>query len=183
MEDGLANLNLLDEDTFLEDALVVDNQYRYSLVGHCLTDSMVHFPSLRNTMVDLWHPIGGIYIVVLRDRRYLFQFFNDVDKGGVLMGAPWFFNNHLLILSKTSPVENPMLVPLFASEFWVQIHDLSPGLMSEPMAKQFGNFLGFFLEYDTSIPTMGVQKYMRIRVKLDVNQPLKRRKKIIVDAD
>ncbi|MFQ6668335.1 hypothetical protein Gotur_034014 [Gossypium turneri] len=37
--------------------------------------------------------------------------------------------------------EDPLLVSLYLSEFWVQIHDLSPGLMTETMAKQFGDFL------------------------------------------
>lgn len=59
MEDELTNLNLLDEerDAFREEASVVDNEYKFCLVGRCLTDSVVHFSSLRNTMVDLWHLI------------------------------------------------------------------------------------------------------------------------------
>ncbi|MBA0867436.1 hypothetical protein Goshw_030351, partial [Gossypium schwendimanii] len=44
------------------------------------------------------------------------------------------------------------------------------------MAKQFGDFLSQFLEYDTSISTMGIQKFMRIRIHLDVTIPLKRKK-------
>lgn len=64
-------------------------------------DSVVHFPSLRNTMVDLWHPIGGICITDLGDKRYIFQFFHEVDVQRVFSGSPWFFNNHLLILSFT----------------------------------------------------------------------------------
>ncbi|MBA0625137.1 hypothetical protein Godav_010374, partial [Gossypium davidsonii] len=45
------------------------------------------------------------------------------------------------------------------------------GLMTETMAKQFGDFLGQFLENDTSISTMGIQKFMRIRIRLDVTIP------------
>lgn len=55
--------------------------------------------------------------------------------------------------------------------------------MSESMAKQFGNFLGSFLEYDFDVPTLGLQKYMRIKVELDVNQQLKRREKIIIGTN
>ncbi|KAK5783716.1 hypothetical protein PVK06_038229 [Gossypium arboreum] len=46
------------------------------------------------------------------------------------------------------------------------------------MAKQFGNFLGQFLEYDTSIPTMGIKKFMHIRIRLNVTILLKRKKKV-----
>ncbi|MBA0660680.1 hypothetical protein Goklo_012657, partial [Gossypium klotzschianum] len=67
--------------------------------------------------------------------------------------------------------ENPLLILLSLSKIWVQIHDLPPGLMTETMAKQFGDFLGQFLENDTSISTMGIQKFMRIRIRLDVTIP------------
>lgn len=76
-----------------------------------------------------------------------------------------------------------MTIPLSSLEFWVQIHDLPPGLMSATMTMQFGNFLGTFIEYDTTMPTLGIQNFLRIKVKVDVNQPLKRRKKIIIGND
>ncbi|MBA0818291.1 hypothetical protein Gohar_003646 [Gossypium harknessii] len=79
--------------------------------------------------------------------------------------------------------EDPLLVSLYLSGFWVQIHDLSPGLMTETMAKQFGDFLGQFFEYHTSIPTMGIKKFMRIRIHLDVTIMLKRKKKIQIGKD
>ncbi|MBA0642824.1 hypothetical protein Goklo_027165 [Gossypium klotzschianum] len=130
MEEELANLNLIDEeeDAFHEEGAVVDQKYQFSLVGRCLTNSVVHFPSLRN-------------------------------RGNLL------------------------LVPLSLSEFWVQIHGLPPGLMTETMAKQFGDFLGQFLEYDTTILTMGIQKFMRIRIRFDVTILLKRNKKILIGKD
>lgn len=59
MEDVLANLRLVDdeEEAIHEDGTAVENFSQLCLVGRCLTDSVVHFPSLRNTMADLWHPI------------------------------------------------------------------------------------------------------------------------------
>lgn len=125
--------------------------------------------------------ISGLFLVILfadmGDKRYLFQFFNNVNKDRVLFGAPWFFNNHLLILNKICPRENPMSVSLSYFDYWVQVHDLPTGLMSSHMANQFGDFLGIFIEYDTTVPMIGVKTYMRIKIKLDVGSPLKRRKK------
>lgn len=103
MEDDLANLRLRDEkeEAFQEEATVGDQDYRICLVAHCLTDSVVHFPSLRNTMADLWHLIGGICISNLDDKRYLFQFFHEINMQIVISGTHWFFSNHLLIPSFT----------------------------------------------------------------------------------
>ncbi|KAG8503785.1 hypothetical protein CXB51_001923 [Gossypium anomalum] len=141
MDANLANLRLLDEEeeAFQEDSALVDQNHQFCLVGRCLTNSVVNFPSLHNTMADLWHPIGGICITDL----------------GVLKR------------------EDPSTILLNFTEFWVQVHDLLAWLMFETMAKQFGDFWGKFLEYDSAIPTLGFQKFMRIRVCLDVYVPLK----------
>ncbi|MBA0574714.1 hypothetical protein Golob_006998, partial [Gossypium lobatum] len=155
MEDAMANLKLLDdeEEAIHEVEGAVSIAYQFCLAGRCLTDSVVYFPSLRNTMADLCHPIRGICITELGEKRYLFQFFN---KG-----------------------ENPVVIELKFTEFWIQVHDLPPRSMNESMAKQFGNFCGRFIEYDTSIPTLGTQTFLRIRVCLDVTAPLKRKKKVL----
>ncbi|MBA0556852.1 hypothetical protein Golob_026922, partial [Gossypium lobatum] len=81
MEDAMANMKLLDdeEEAIHEVEGSVSVAYQFCLVGRCLTDSVVHFPSLRNTMADLWHSIGGICITELGEKRYLFQFFNEID--------------------------------------------------------------------------------------------------------
>ncbi|MBA0798435.1 hypothetical protein Gohar_009027 [Gossypium harknessii] len=50
-----------------EDA--VDEDFRLCLVGRVLTDSVVHFPSMRNTLTDLWHSLGGISIMDIALRR------------------------------------------------------------------------------------------------------------------
>ncbi|MBA0706332.1 hypothetical protein Golax_018449, partial [Gossypium laxum] len=102
MENDLANLTLTDEEeeAFVEDATVVDQNLNLCLVGRCLTDSIVHFPSLRNTMADLWHPLRGICISDLGDRRVLFQFYHEVDIQRVLVGTPWFFNKHLIVFHR-----------------------------------------------------------------------------------
>ncbi|MBA0670775.1 hypothetical protein Goklo_024329, partial [Gossypium klotzschianum] len=84
-----------------------------------------------------------------------------VDIERVVAGIPWFFNNHLLILQKVPVGVNPAAMELNHSEFWIQVHELPPGLMSVAMAKQFGDFCGKFVD-------------------LNIVAPLKRKKKVLV---
>ncbi|MBA0830512.1 hypothetical protein Goarm_015043 [Gossypium armourianum] len=65
-----------------------------------------------------------------------------------------------------------MVVPLFWSNFLVQVHELPTGLMSETMARQFGDFLGQLLEYDMKSLNKGYGGYMRIR-NIDPNRDLR----------
>ncbi|KAH1091112.1 hypothetical protein J1N35_018369 [Gossypium stocksii] len=51
------------------------------------------------------------------------------------------------------------------------------------MARQFGNFLGEIVDYDSAILVSGFKHFMRIPVRLDVTSPLKRRKKIQIGVD
>ncbi|KAK5819696.1 hypothetical protein PVK06_024719 [Gossypium arboreum] len=119
MEDELANLSLLDkeEEAFQKDAVVIEQSFQFSLVGRCVTDSVVNFPAPRNTMAALWHPIGGICIADLGNKRYLFQFFNEVDVQRVMASTPWFFNSHLVLLHRIQKGENPSVLLLIFSEF------------------------------------------------------------------
>ncbi|MBA0765731.1 hypothetical protein Gotri_014884 [Gossypium trilobum] len=177
MVDDLANLRLSneEEDAFQEDAKEMERDIKFSLVETCLTNSVLHFSSFRNTIADLWHPIGGITITNIGEKRYSFKFFHTVDMNKVLKGLPWFFNNHLL-LHKRKMKEDPLTVLLNYVVFWIQIHDLPSGLMLETMAKHFG----VFMEYDMRILSLRLLWYMRIKVRLDVRLAPKLREKVQV---
>lgn len=71
-----------------------------------------------------------------------------------------------------------MNVPLVEVDFWIQIHGLPVGYMSEAVGKQLGNFFGMFLQYDANNNSSIWRECMRLRIRLDVHKPLKRKKKI-----
>ncbi|MBA0833960.1 hypothetical protein Goarm_006364 [Gossypium armourianum] len=96
IENDLANLSLEEEEDegmqFETEARPQKSPYDLCLVGCCLTTSVVHSTTTKNTMANLWHPLGGIQISNLGEKRYLFRFFYEVDveqrleKGKALMG-------------------------------------------------------------------------------------------------
>lgn len=51
--------------------------------------------------------------------------------------------------------------------------------MLETVGKQLGNFFGEFLEYDTKNSSSIWRDCMRVRIRLDVRKPIKRKKKIV----
>lgn len=97
----------------------------------------------------------------------------------VLNGSPWTFNNHLLIIHKLQRGEDPLMIPLIHSPSWVQIHDVPNGFVSENLAIQMGNSIGEFTEYDGSNMGIECRNFMRIRVKIDIRRPLKRKKQVM----
>lgn len=73
---------------------------------------------------------------------------------------------------------DPLRLQLWFLNMWIQIHDLPNGFMSEAVGKQLGNFFGEFLLYDNKNNSSIWRECMRIKIRIDVRKPLKRKKKI-----
>lgn len=120
----------------------------------------------------------GITIKDIKPGLFLFQFFHADDMQWVRSGGPWSFDNALLVLNIVKPGEDPTSVSLTDIDFWIQIHDLPVGYMSEVVGKQLGNFFGTFLEYDANNNSSIWREFMRLKIRMDVRKPLRRKKKI-----
>ncbi|KAL8127116.1 hypothetical protein AgCh_014146 [Apium graveolens] len=96
----------------------------------------------------------------------------------VINGGSWTFDNAMLCLDVIPQGVDPLKVPLWFLNIWIQIHDLPSGFMSETVGLQLGNFFGEFLLYDAKNNTSIWKECMRIKIKIDVRKPLKRNKKI-----
>lgn len=97
----------------------------------------------------------------------------------VLKGGPWSFDSAIMVMEEVPKGEDPLNVPLWHVNMWIQIFDLPSGFMSEIVGKQLGDFIGRFIEYDSKNNSSIWREFMRIRVRLDVRHPLKRKKKIV----
>ncbi|GMI79786.1 hypothetical protein HRI_001647900 [Hibiscus trionum] len=187
VEEVLAELSIEEEEE--ESALVVGIEsaiepisFEFCFVGSFFTSSTVNFTSMKATLANVWHPIGGIAISELREGRYLFRFYNSVDADRVEVDGPWYFNFHLLVMHRLVQNEEPMAVPLNTVDFWIRVNDLPNGFVSEAVAKKIGDFIGGFLEYDSNSVSLGLKGCMRIRVRVALHKSLKRRKKILLPS-
>ena len=95
-------------------------------------------------------------------------------------GGPWIYENMYILLHRLMLNEAPAVVPLNSLDFRVQIHNLPIGFTSTQVRKQFGDFVGKFIQYDKTNNTRFEASYMRVKVRIYVSQPLKRWKKILL---
>ncbi|KAH1080472.1 hypothetical protein J1N35_020233 [Gossypium stocksii] len=123
----------------------------------CQTYSDSSFPIYANNFSEFLAPFG--------------RGFNDANLDRVIDGALWMFNNHLLVFHKLRDGEGPL---------GIQVHDLPDSLISKTIAKQISDFIGRFIDYNAKSITNGVRSHMRIRVRMNVRQPFKRRKKLVL---
>lgn len=177
MEENLKHLSINDEK---EEVVPVKNSrdvpmvtFDFCIVGMFLTYNSINFQNIKFSLADLWHPIGGVAIMKLEAKRYLFYFFNSVDFEWIVGGGPWLFNIFLLVWKEIQGNENSLHIPLTHFDFWIWVKDLPPGYYNETMAKLAGNFVGAFKEYDTRIVSAMKNYPMRVKVSLDIILPLK----------
>lgn len=125
------------------------NRFELCLVGRFLTEKNINVRAMKSKLADLWKPAMGISIKDLKPGLFLFQFYHKDDMSWVMNNGPWTFDNALLVSNVVKAGEDPVKVSLVEVDFWIQIHDLPIGYMTEVVGKQLGNFFGVFLQYDT----------------------------------
>lgn len=134
MEKDLAALSLNNQEDELEEVqkqikVLIEGEDLW-LVGCFLKVSVIHFPVIRSTLVNLWHPVRGIEILDIGEKRFLFRFFHWMDLDRVLKRASWTFNNHLLVFHRFLKGDVPLKVPLVTIPFWIQVHEVPSGFFS-----------------------------------------------------
>lgn len=182
INEQLADLTVEDEENedliFEGDIEEEVNKYDLCLVGRFLTEKNINNRAMKTKIADIWKPTMGINIKELESGIYLFQFYHKEDKAWVMNGGPWNFDNAMLLVEPIPVGEDPLKVPLWWLNIWIQIHGLPSGFMSEAVGRQLGNFFGEFISYDPKNDSSIWRECMRIKIRLDVRKPLKRKKKI-----
>lgn len=175
-DDEEASLEILETETDNNPGTDVD--LRWAAVGRFLADKSIKVEVMQQVLASVWCPVKGVYLKVLENNLFIFQFFHEKDIQRILCEGPWAFENATLVLKKLNDGDQSAVVELNRVDFWIQVHDVPCGLMTKGVAEQIGNSLGVFVENDPNNFGGNWRSYMRIRVGLDTNQPLRRRLKL-----
>ncbi|XP_061999477.1 uncharacterized protein LOC133716839 [Rosa rugosa] len=166
-----------------EEAVNVGPQ-RWFIVCELLTPKPFRVESLINTMKGLWIPKsdppdrGRIVATQLGDGRMLFAFKREADLKWAIKGCPWSFDKALLAVAVTDGREDPSRVSLNTQYFWIRIRGLPPVYLEEKLLDNTGRLLGQAIgDFVRAVKGCGVTclgEYLRIRVGVSVEAPLKR---------
>ncbi|XP_074346890.1 uncharacterized protein LOC141685700 [Apium graveolens] len=179
LEEMYENLSFEEEEGVLFDEREGGcQQNTYILVGSFLTVKNINFMAMQSMMASLWIPREGVEIHDLGNHRYSFVFFHSLDIQKVIDGGPWSFESNPLVYHRLRAMEDANLVPLNKMEIWVQVHDLPSGMVSEKILDSIGSQVGDVIKLDPTDTNGMWKQYMRIRVALNIEKPLKRRIKL-----
>ncbi|CAH9102313.1 unnamed protein product [Cuscuta europaea] len=91
----------------------------------------------------------------------------------VIEDGPWLFEHDLILLKAVQPDDILESMNLFEASFWVQVHNAPIKFRNLRSARKIGNFVGSFIKFEMNQFGGKQSSYLRIRVCLDVRQPLK----------
>ncbi|TVU24351.1 hypothetical protein EJB05_26783, partial [Eragrostis curvula] len=95
------------------------------------------------------------------------------DYNFVLRGGPWIHKGDALIVVPYDGKTRPSEVDLDVIPIWVQVYDLPGVMLNKDMGKALGEKLGKFIEVHLDDGDIAAGKFMRIKVALPLNKPLK----------
>ncbi|XP_050207905.1 uncharacterized protein LOC126657281 [Mercurialis annua] len=176
-----------DDEIILQDPLDVEAKVRtlYCLSGKLLTTKTINVEAMRRTFNSIWKLNKGFGLKQWPNNIFVFQFYSTRDKDRVIMGSPWTFDNNLLVLKDVDGILNSSLisdVDVTASPadmifnivpFWIRILNVPIGRMTKGMANILGQKLGPIIDIDEE-RLGGWSRFMRIRIEININNPLKR---------
>ncbi|WOG99650.1 hypothetical protein DCAR_0519004 [Daucus carota subsp. sativus] len=162
---------------------IVEQQQAYVLIGRFLTEKNINFNAMQNVMASLWRPKEGMEVNDIGGMRYSFTFFHKMDIQKVIDGGPWSFEQATLLTHQLEMGEDPCTVKMQDVEMWVQIYDIPRGFLSENILKNAGDSMGKFIRVEPNTFDGVWKQYVRIRVVINVEKPLKRRMKIKREED
>ncbi|XP_060961729.1 uncharacterized protein LOC133031950 [Cannabis sativa] len=133
---------------------------------------------MKHTLAGLWKPGKGLFVKEMKPNLYLFQFYHEIDIKLVINGSPWTFNRLPLIFGRVPRGGDPKAVKLNQIDMWVQIHGLSTGFMKKKVVSTAANYIGSFVESDPKNYNGLWREYLRVRVTVNIDIPLKRLMKL-----
>ncbi|TXG72024.1 hypothetical protein EZV62_000603 [Acer yangbiense] len=125
----------------------------------------------------------GVEIEVISTNIYAFHFQSFDDRKRVLMGGPWSFDGALIVLEEPEG-KGAINSLLFNSvDFWVQISNVPMICMTKDIGKFLGSIIGEVREVDVGPLGDCLGKFMRVRVAVEVDTPLRRFLRVDVLGD
>ncbi|KAL2892471.1 Terminase large subunit [Bienertia sinuspersici] len=180
LEEKLKGLAMTEEEEEIidceeeeEEEEMIREQLMLCLVGKLFTSNPYSIEAMKNTMKIAWCMGKGMVVREIDRNIFIFQFFSMVDKIKVLEGGPWSFGGAPLLLKTVEEGVQPSEITFDSIRFWVKAEDVPLNKRTKAMAKSMAASMRGFVEFDESDP-IGWSKFMRFRVDLKLDKPLKR---------
>ena len=149
-------------------------EVQFSILFKLLTTRAFNVEAFKGTVRSLWMGRRGVTIRAIEDNLFMAVFQERDDLERVFVQSPWAFDKKLILMVRFEGDLQPIAVTFTHVAFWIRVHNLSIKSMIREVGEDIGKELGNLLEVDVLENGLGWGKYLRIRVEINVMEPLLR---------
>jgi hypothetical protein len=144
------------------------------IVGKVWAEKPVNKEAFRTMLSRIWRLVGRVVFKEIGDNLWLFEFSNGDDKRRVMEGRPWSYDRQALVLNDFDGKTTPSHMKFNHTPIWVQVHDMPLLCMTRGVGEKIGASMGELVEVDIAGDGAGWGRSLRLRVVIDLSQPLER---------
>ena len=145
-----------------------------SLLGRFLTTRAFNLRAAKSMLQSVWRMGSDLRIVDIGDDLFQFKFTMEIQLKWVLANGPWSFEDHPLALRRRERGMTTTSVRFSSMPMWVQVWGLPFDLLLEEVGRDIGSGLGEVLEVDLKAFSSDQARFIRVRVELPLDKPLRR---------
>lgn len=155
----------------------IQRKNEFMIAAKFLTTRVLNMDAVGRTFKQVWRCSDGFMIQSMNDHSVLFGFNDERDVNRILMNQPWSFDKHLVVVTRYEKDIPLRSLSFNIVMFWVQVHDIPIRYMTTEVAEQLCDIIGEVVRSIGEVTEEG-SCFMRIRVKVDIAEPLCRGKHI-----
>jgi hypothetical protein len=152
-------------------------------VGKLMAEKPALAEAMASALGPLWCPMKGITCKDLGENKFLFTFHQASGVRKAVDGGPWMFDKKLLVIEDFDASKSIEDYEFNKIPIWVRVFKIPMGMMSQKTAEDIGDRIGEFLEVDGIENGLAVGKYLRIKVRMLITEPLMRGTMVEVDDE
>ncbi|KAH9647987.1 hypothetical protein KPL70_025411 [Citrus sinensis] len=134
----------------------------------------VNKEGLKAALQQVWRTFKEVKIESVGNNIFMFKFAEEVDKKRVLKGGPWHFDRPLIVLAEPKGIGEVAKQSFTHTSFLVQIRNVPLACMDKDFLWDLGRKIGSVEEVQTDDNGDCIGEYARIRVSINITQPLER---------
>ena len=149
--------------------------FQFLNIAEVLMDRPVHGDAFINRFTSLWRGTERVSIRNIGDQKFLIRFVAKRDMQRVIDSEfPWTFRDDVILLGDCTHKREASWNALTMGDMWVQIHKVPPWSMTAVVASAIGGKIGSVLRVDKSASRECIGRFLRVRIRFNLREPLMR---------
>ena len=152
-------------------------------VGKILSERPAKKEYVKKTLGNIWCPLSGIECKEMGKNRFLFTFQEESTQKKAVEDGPWMYQKNVIVMEKFVPNKTIDEYEFKTIPIWVRAFGIPMGAMSKETGDLIGDRIGETLDVDLDDTGDASGEYMRIKVRIDINNPIARYTELIIERD